>query len=150
MDNKKATTKKGIGKIIDEGLTEEEIFKELHGMTLKEIKAREEKEFKAKTGMTYDEWYVNEVKMTTPIEMLKDSNGTIKEEDLNLIKDLEALGLNNEVIIVLLQYVMAFSKIGLLHPIVKEMGERWKENNILTVEQAIKFVSEVQIQEKEK
>jgi len=150
MDNKKATTKKGIGKIIDEGLTKEEIFKEIHGMTLKEFKAREEKEFKARTGMTYDEWYVNEVKTTTPIEMLKDPNGTIKEEDINLIKDLKALGLNNEVIIVLLQYVMAFSKIGLLHPIVKEMGERWKENNILTVEQAIKFVREVQIQEKEK
>lgn len=119
-------------------------------MTLKEIKASEEKEFKAKTGMTYDDWYVNEVKTTTPIEMLKDPNGTIEEEDINLIRDLEVLGLNNEVIIVLLQYVMAYSKIGLWHAIVKEMGGRWKKNNILSVEQAIKFVREVQIQEKEK
>ncbi|MCM3034328.1 hypothetical protein [Niallia sp. MER 6] len=86
MDNKKATTKKGIGKIIDEGLTEEEIFKELHGMTLKEIKAREEKEFKAKTGMTYDEWYVNEVKMTTPIEMLKDPNWNVNTKLDNFYK----------------------------------------------------------------
>ncbi|WP_043933865.1 DnaD domain protein [Bacillus sp. EB01] len=139
MKNKKQTK----GKII-RGKTAEERFKEIHGMTIQEWNAKREEEFKAKTGMTVDEWYVNQVKTTTPFEFLKDPKGTIAEEDVNLIKDLQELGLKDEVIIVLLHYVMVISKIGLVHSLVKEMGKSWHENNLTNVEDAVIFIREEQ------
>ncbi|MFB7640453.1 hypothetical protein [Peribacillus butanolivorans] len=56
-------------------------------MTIQEWTVKQEEESKAKTGMTYDEWYVNQVKTTTPIEFIKEPKGTITEEDVKLIKD---------------------------------------------------------------
>jgi hypothetical protein len=44
-------------------------------MTIQEWNAKQEEEFKAKTGITYDEWYVNQVKTTTPIEFIKEPKG---------------------------------------------------------------------------
>lgn len=140
--------KKTKGKIIN-GMTAEERFKEIYGMTIQEHSAKQEEEFKAKTGMTYDEWYINRVKTMTPVEFLKEPNGTVTEEDVKLIKDLQVLGLKDEVINVLLHYVLVVSRIGLVHHLVKEMGKSWHETNILTVEQAIVFVREEQKKYKE-
>jgi replication initiation and membrane attachment protein DnaB len=136
------------GKIIH-GLTAEERFKEIYGMTIQEHYAKQEEEFKAKTGMSYDEWYINRVKTMTPVEFLKEPKGTVTEEDVKLIKDLQVLGLKDEVINVLLHYVLIVSRIGLVHTLVKEMGKSWNETNILTVEQAIVFVREEQKKYKE-
>ncbi|KQU19208.1 hypothetical protein ASG65_24780 [Bacillus sp. Leaf13] len=148
MTKKKKPLKKTKGKII-QGKTEEDRFKEIHGMTIQEWNAKQEEEFKAKTGMTYDEWYVNQVKTTTPIEFIKEPKGTITEEDVKLIKDLQELGLKDEVIIVLLHYVIVVSRIGLVHSLVKELGKSWHENNLTTVEEAFVFVREEQKKYKE-
>ncbi|MEK5147953.1 DnaD domain protein [Psychrobacillus sp. FSL K6-4615] len=144
----KKRRKKVQDKVIH-GTTPEERFKEIHGMTIQEWNAEQEEEFKAKTGMTYDEWYVNQIKTTIPIEFLKEPNGTITEDDVKMVKDLQVLGLKDEVINVLLHYVTVVSRIGLVHPLIKEMGKSWHENNILTVEEAIVFVREEQKKYKE-
>lgn len=148
MTKKKKPFKKMKGKIIH-GKTAEERFKEIHGMTTQEWYAMQEEGYKAKTGMTCDEWYVNQVKTTTPTEFLKGPDGTLTEKDVKLIKDLQELGLKDEVIIVLLQYVLVVSKIGLIHPLVKEMGISWHEKNLLTVEEAFDFIRSEQKKYKE-
>ncbi|MFJ7942037.1 DnaD domain protein [Peribacillus sp. NPDC096622] len=148
MTKKKKLLNKTKGKII-QGKTAEDRFKEIHGMTIQEWNAKQEEEFKDKTGMTYDEWYVNQVKTTTPIDFIKEPKGTITEEDVKLIKDLQELGLKDEVIIVLLHYVMVVSRMGLVHSLVKEMGKSWNEINLTTVEEAIVFVREEQKKYKE-
>ncbi|TDL85885.1 hypothetical protein E2R55_23040 [Vibrio vulnificus] len=139
MTKKKKPFKKTKGKII-QGKTTEDRFKEIHGMTIQEWNAKQEEEFKAKTGMTYAEWYVNQVNTTTPIEFIKEPKGTITEEDVKLIKDLQELGLKDEVIIVLLHYVIVVSRIGMVHSLVKELGKSWHENGLTTVEEAFVFV----------
>jgi replication initiation and membrane attachment protein DnaB len=144
----KKRVKKTKGKIIY-GLTAEERFKEVHGMTMEEFHAKQEEVFKAKTGMTYDEWYINQITTKTPIEVLKEPKGTVTEDDIKLIKDLQILGLNDEVINVLLHYAIIVSRIGLVPPLVIEMGKSWYENNISTVEEAIVFVREAQKKHKE-
>jgi len=148
MRMSKKRLKKTKGKIIH-GQTAEERFKEIHGLTIQEWNAKREEEIEAKIGMTIDEWYVNQVKTTTPLELLKEPNGTITDEDIKLVKDLQQLGLKDEVINVLLHYVTAVSRIGLVHPLVKEMGKSWNENNISTVEEAIFFVRKEQKKYKE-
>ena len=63
-------------------------------------------------------------------------------EDIELVKDLQEMGMNDGVIIVLLNYVYIVSKIGFIHSLVRKMGESWLEKNICTVECAINFVRE--------
>lgn len=52
------------------------------------------------------------------------------------------MGLNDGVINVLLDYVGIVSRIGVVDSLVKEMGEHWLKENILTIESAIVFVRE--------
>ncbi|MFF5995667.1 DnaD domain protein [Lysinibacillus sp. KU-BSD001] len=130
--------KKVQGKVIH-GTTPEERFQEIYGMTIEEWS---EQQFKAKTGMTTDEWYIKQVKSTMPFDFIKERYDTVTEDDIKLIKDLQLLGLKDGVINVLLDYVAIFSRIGIVHPLVKEMGENWHKENILTVEKAIVFVRE--------
>lgn len=134
--------KKMIGKVLH-GLTPEERFKEAHGMSIEEWKAKIEEEFKAKTGMTYDEWYNKLINSSTPIEFLKERNGTVSDDDVKLVEVLRLLGLNDGVINVLLDYVDIVS-IGRVRPLVREIGETWFNKDILTVEKAIIFVREEQ------
>ncbi|KQL34347.1 DnaD domain protein [Psychrobacillus sp. FJAT-21963] len=134
----KKRRKKEQGKVIH-GTTPEERFQEINGMTIEEW---HEEQFKAKMGMTTNDWYIKQVKSSSPIDYFKIQNSTITEEDVKLVKDLQELGLNDDVINVLLSYVVVVSKIGLIHPLIKEMGEYWIEENILTVEKAIVFVRE--------
>lgn len=123
------------------GTTPEERFLEIHGMTIEEWSAMK---FKDKTGMTPDEWYVNKVKSTTPFDFINECYGTVTEDDIKLVKDLQLLGIKDGVINILLHYVAIFSRIGMVHPLVKEMGENWHKENISTVEKAINFVREEQ------
>lgn len=134
----KKRRKKEQGKVIH-GTTPEERFQEINGMTIEEW---HEQQFKAKTGMTTNDWYIEQVKSSLPNDYFKVQKGTITEEDVKLVKDLQELGLNDEVINVLLGYVVVVSKIGLIYPLIKEMGEYWIEKNLLTVEKAIVFVRE--------
>ena len=133
--------KKISGNIIH-GTTTEERFKESHGITIEEWQAKKEEQFKAKTGMSYEEWYIKQVNSLTPMDYLKNRNGAVSEDDVKLVKDLQELGLNDGVIIVLLDYVRSISRIGFVHSLVREMGESWLKKNILTIERAIGFVRE--------
>jgi replication initiation and membrane attachment protein DnaB len=123
------------------GKTPVERFKELHGITIEEWN---EQQFKTKTGMTPDEWYINEAKSITPNDFIKERYGTVTEDDIMLVKDLQLLGLKDEVIYVLLDYVVIVSRIGLNHPMVREMGENWVNEKIFTIEKAISYVREQQ------
>lgn len=140
MRKDKKSLKKTNNRVV-QGKTPEERFKEIYGMTIKEWS---EKQFKAKTGMTPDEWYINEAKSTTPYDFIKERYGTVTEDDIKLIKDLELLGLKDDVIYVLLDYVAIVSKIGMVHPLVREMGESWFNEKIFTIEKAITYVREQQ------
>ncbi|MEK5215890.1 DnaD domain protein [Psychrobacillus sp. FSL H8-0487] len=129
-------------------------------MTTEEWNAKLEEKNKAKTGKmkdkkrmgkvlgkvihgtTPDEWYVKQVKTTTPFDIINERYGTVTEDDIKLVKDLQLFGLKDGVINILLDYVAIFSSIGMVHPLVREMGENWHKENILTVEKAINFVRE--------
>ena len=124
------------------GTTAEERFKEIHGVTIEEWNAKKEEEFITKTGMSYDEWYIKQVNSLTPIDYLKNCNGAVSQDDVELVKDLQKLGLNDGVINVLLDYVNIVSKIGFIHSLVREMGLSWLKKNVLTIEKAIAFVRE--------
>ncbi|WP_291758647.1 DnaD domain protein [Lysinibacillus sp. UBA5990] len=124
------------------GTTAEERFKEIHGVTIEEWNAKNEEEFITKTGMSYDEWYIKQVNSLTPIDYLENCNGAVSQDDVELVKDLQKLGLNDGVINVLLDYVNIFNKIGFIHSLVREMGESWLKKNVLTIESAIAFVRE--------
>ncbi|MED3552599.1 DnaD domain protein [Cytobacillus praedii] len=130
--------KKVQGKVVHRTTPEEKFYKK-HGMTMEEW--QREQQFKVKSGL---EWFINQVNSQTPIEFLKEPNGTVTEEDIKLVKDLHLMGLKDEVINVLLHYALVVSRIGLVHPLVKEMGKSWYKNNLLTVENAIVFVREEQ------
>lgn len=129
------------GKIVH-GKTPEERFKELHGITIEEWQAKQEEKFEAQTGMSPEEWYIKQVTSSTPIDYLKSRNGNVSENDVELVKDLQAMGLNDGVINILLDYVGVISRIGFVHSLVKELGEYWLKENILTIESAIIFVRE--------
>ncbi|MEG0385263.1 MAG: hypothetical protein RR642_10960 [Solibacillus sp.] len=129
------------GKVIH-GTTAEERFEEVHGITIEEWEAEEEERFKAKTGMSYDEWYIKQVKNSTPIDYLKPRNGAVSQDDVELVRNLQDLGLNDGVINVLLDYVNIVSRNGFIHSLVREMGESWLKENVLTIERAIAFVRE--------
>ncbi|MFJ7406858.1 MULTISPECIES: hypothetical protein [unclassified Lysinibacillus] len=124
------------------GTTTEERFKEVHGITIEEWKAKEEARFKAITGMSSDEWYIKKVRSSTPIDYLKKLNGVVSQDDVDLVKDLQVLGLNDGVINVLLDYVKLVSRIGFIHSLVREMGESWLKKNVSTIESAMAFVRE--------
>lgn len=141
MSNDKKRCKKISGKVIY-GTTPEERFKEVHGITIEEWKAKGEERFKAKTGMGCDEWYIKQVNSSTPIDYLKNLNGVVSQDDVELVKDLQELGLNDGVINVLLDYVKIVSRIGFIHSLVREMGESWLKNNVSTIESAMAFVRE--------
>ncbi len=134
--------KKIHGKVIY-GKTTEERFQEVHGITIEEWEAKGEEEFKAKMGMSSDEWYIKQVKSLTPIEYLKYKGIDVSKDDVDLVMDLQELGLNDGVINVLLDYVIIVSKIGFIHSLVREMGESWHNKNISTIERAMAFVREV-------
>lgn len=134
--------KKIKGKVIY-GKTTEERFQEVHGITIEEWEAKGEEKFKAKMGMSSDEWYIKQVKSLTPIEYLKHKGVDVSKDDLDLVMDLQELGLNDGVINVLLDYVIIVSKIGFIHSLVREMGESWHNKNISTIERAMAFVREV-------
>lgn len=136
MTKDKKVWKKAQGKVIH-GTTPEERFQEIYGMTIEEWN---EQKFKA----TSDEWYINKAKSTTPFDFIKERYDTVTEDDIKLVKDLQLLGLIDGVINVLLDYVAIVSRIGMVHPLVREMGENWHKENILTVEKAINFVREEQ------
>jgi len=133
---------KKISRKIIYGTIPEERFKEVHGITIEEWEAKGEERFKEKTGMSSEEWYVNKVNSSTPIDYLKHLNGVVSQADIDLIKDLQELGLKDGVINVLLDYVKIVSKIGFIHSLVKEMGESWINKNISTIESAMAFVRE--------
>ena len=124
------------------GKTPEERFKEINGMTIEEWQAKEREKLKAQTGMSPEEWYIKQVTSSTPIDYLKSRNGNVSENDVELVKDLQVMGLNDGVINVLLDYVGIVSRIGVVHSLVKEMGEHWLKENIVTIERAIIFVRE--------
>lgn len=91
-------------------------------MTIEEWQAKEVEMFKAKTGMSSDEWYRQQVNSSTPIDYLIKSNGGVSQDDIELVRDLQELGLNDSVINVLLDYVKIVNRIGFIHPLVREMG----------------------------
>ena len=133
--------KKKRGHIVH-GKTPEERFKEVNGITIEEWQAKEKEKMKVQTGMSPEEWYIKQVTSSTPIDYLKSRNGNVSENDVELVKDLQAMGLNDGVINVLLDYVGIVSRIGVVHSLVKEMGEHWLKENIVTIERAIVFVRE--------
>ncbi|MEO4054771.1 hypothetical protein [Solibacillus sp. CAU 1738] len=133
---------KGINGKVIHGTTAEERFKEIHGITIEEWNAKKEEEFITKTGMSYVEWYIKQVNSLTPIDYLKNRNDVVSQDDIELVKDLQNLGLNDGVIIVLLDYVNIVSRIGFIHSLVREMGESWLKKNVITIESAIAFVRE--------
>ncbi|WML56102.1 hypothetical protein [Neobacillus sp. PS2-9] len=94
--------------------------------------------------MTIDEWYIIEAKSTTPFDFIKERYGNGTEDDIKLVKDLQILGLKDEVVYVLLDYVAIVSSIGMVHPLVREMGENWFNEKIFTIEKAISYVREQQ------
>lgn len=145
MDKDKKGRKK-VHRIVVHGKTPEERFLELHGMTIAEWN---EQQFKAKTGMTTEEWYIKKITSTTPFDFIKELYDTVTEDDIKLVKDLQLLGLKDGVINVLLHYVAVFSRIGMVHELVREMGENWRNENIVTVEKAIVFVREEQSKQKD-
>lgn len=49
-------------------------------------------------------------------------------------------GLKNDVINVLLEYVLIFNGIGFVQSLVLEIGKNWLKNDILTVDKAIEFM----------
>lgn len=140
MMKDKKRFKKTNNRVVD-GKTPEERFKEIRGMTIEEWN---EQQFKAKTGMTPDEWYINEAKSTTPFNFIKERYGTVTKDDIKLVKDLQLMGLIDDVIYVLLDYVAIVSRIGMVHLLVKEMGENWFNEKIFTIEKAISYVKEQQ------
>lgn len=140
MMKDKKRFKKTNNRVVD-GKTPEERFKEIRGMTIEEWN---EQQFKAKTGMTPDEWYINEAKSTTPFNFIKERYGTVTEDEIKLVKDLQLMGLKDDVIYVLLDYVAIVSRIGMVHLLVKEMGENWFNEKIFTIEKAISYVREQQ------
>ncbi|NHM34047.1 DnaD domain protein [Neobacillus terrae] len=140
MMKDKKSFKKTNNRVVH-GKTPEERFKELHGITIEEWN---EQQFKAKTGMTSDEWYINEAKSTTPYGFIKERYGTVTEDDIKLVKDLQLLGLKDDVIYVLFDYVAIVSRIGMVHPMVREIGENWFNEKIFTIEKAISYVREQQ------
>ncbi|RDU38095.1 hypothetical protein DRW41_00530 [Neobacillus piezotolerans] len=126
------------------GLTPEDRFKELHGITIEEWAAKRVEKIKGKTGINPEEWYIKRVTYTIPIDFLKEIHGVVTKEDLKLIKELQALGLNDDVINVLLHYVDIFSNIGMVHSLVREIGAYWVSEKILTIEKAVSYVREQQ------
>ncbi|MFP5115236.1 hypothetical protein ACSU64_23070 [Bacillaceae bacterium C204] len=54
------------------------------------------------------------------------------------------MGLIDDVIYVLLDYDAIISSIGIVHPLVREMGENWFNEKIFTIEKAIYYVREQQ------
>lgn len=124
------------------GKTPEERFKEVYGITIEEWKVKEEEKFKAQTGMSPEEWYIKQVTSSTAIDYLQSRHSVVSEDDVELVKDLQAMGLNDGVINILLDYVSAVSRIGFVHHLVKELGEHWLKENILTIESAKAFVKE--------
>ncbi|OCA84010.1 hypothetical protein A8F94_14835 [Bacillus sp. FJAT-27225] len=140
MDDKKRELK---GNVIY-GLTPEDRFKELHGITIEEWTAKQLEKIKEETGINPEEWYINRVTSTTSFDFLKEIQGVVTNEDVKLIKELQALGLNDDVINVLLHYVDIFSNIGMVHSLVKEIGAYWVSEKIITIEKAISYVREQQ------
>lgn len=126
------------GKVIH-GTTREERFGKIHGMTIDNWQAKHETKFKEKTGMTPDEWVLNRYKTITPIELINEYEVASKA-DVTLVENLQDMGLNNDVINVLLEYVFIFNGIGFVQSLVLEIGKNWLKNDILTVEKAIKFI----------
>lgn len=140
MTRDKNGRKKVQGKIIH-GTTLEERFQEIQGMTIEEWNAKLEVKFKDKTGMTPDEWVLNRYKTITPIDLINEYDVASKADE-TLVEDLYALGLKNDVINVLLEYVLIFNRIGFVQSLVLEIGKNWLKNDILTVEKAIQFMKE--------
>ncbi len=105
------------------GKTPEERFKEVYGITIEEWKSKQKEKFKAQTGISSDEWYIKQINSSAPIDYLKNRNGAVFEKDIELVKELQPIGLNDGVINVLLDYVGIVSRIGFIHSLVKGMGE---------------------------
>ena len=131
---------KSTGKVLH-GTTPEERFQEIQGMTIEEWNAKLQVKFKDKTGMTPDEWVLNRYKTITPIDLINEYDVASKADE-TLVEDLYALGLKNDVINVLLEYVLIFNRIGFVQSLVLEIGKNWMKNDIQTVEKAIEFMRE--------
>ena len=129
------------GKIIH-GTTPEERFKEVYGITIEEWISKEKENFEAQTGISSDEWYIKQINSLAPIDYLKNRNGAVFEKDIELVKELQQIGLNDGVINVLLDYAGIVNLIGFIHSLVKRMGEILLEKDILTIESAINFFRE--------
>ncbi|MFJ5771691.1 DnaD domain protein [Psychrobacillus sp. NPDC093180] len=91
--------------------------------------------------MTVDEWLLNKYKTITPFELISAYDVATKDEE-TLVIDLQDLGLNNEVINALLEYVFVFNDKGFVESLVLEIGKSWVKNGILTLEKAIQFMKE--------
>lgn len=113
-------------------------------MIIDEWNAKVEEEFKAKTGMTPDEWVINRYKTLAPVDLIKEHYEVISKADVMLVKDLQGIGFNDGVINVLLEYVMIVNGIGFVHPLVLEMEKDWLEKDIVTIEKAVEYVREEQ------
>ncbi|MFE8697562.1 hypothetical protein ACFYKT_14560 [Cytobacillus sp. FJAT-53684] len=127
--------KKFNGRVVHDG-TINDHFKELHGITIEEWN---EKNFKARTGMSSEECYIKQITNFIPVDYIKERNGKITEEDINVVHYLQALGLKEAVINVLFDYVGVFSSVGLIPPDPREGGKYWVEQNISSIDKAIIF-----------
>ncbi|WP_185907935.1 DnaD domain protein [Psychrobacillus soli] len=110
-------------------------------MTTDELNAKHEIQFNNKTGMTIDEWLLNKYKTITPFELMKAYEVVAKDEE-TLVKDLHDLGLHNEVINALLEYVFVCNGKGFVESFVMKIGMNWVENDILTIKKAIEFMKD--------
>lgn len=110
-------------------------------MTTEDWNAKHEVKFKAKNGMTVDDWLLNKYKTITPFELITAYEVATKDEE-TLVKDLQDLGLSKDVINALLEYVFVFNGKGFVQSLVLEIGKNWVKNDIITLEKAIKFMKE--------
>lgn len=110
-------------------------------MTTEEWNAKHQVKFNAKTGMTVDAWLLNKYKTITPFELITAYEVAAKDEE-TLVKDLQDLGLNNDVINALLEYVFVFNGKGFVQSLVLEIGKNWVKSDSITLEKAIKFMKE--------
>ena len=140
MTGDKKGRKKVQGKVLH-GTTPEERFQEIHGMTIEEWNVKLEVKFKDKTGMTTDEWVLNRYNTITPIDLINEYYVASKADE-TLVENLHALGLEKDVINVLLEYVLIFNGIGFVQSLVLEIGKNWLKNDIQTVEKAIQVMKE--------
>ena len=110
-------------------------------MTSEEWNAIHERKFKAKTGMTLEEWLLYKYTTVTPFEVIAAYEVATRDNEA-LVKDLQDLGFNHDVMNALLEYIFVFYGKGFDSSLVLEIGKEWVKNNIITLEKAINYMKE--------